>query len=146
MILNGTLYQGHNCGAGEIGRIGYRDGRLTDYCSGKFFLREYQMSGTELFQRARAGEAPPAKAFERFGWHLGKGLAMLVHVVDPQIIVLGGGIAGAFELFEAPMSASLAESVYQRSYARLKVAVSSLRESAVLGAASLCWPRQVADS
>jgi glucokinase len=143
LILGSRLYSGQNCGAGELGRIVYRNSRVTDYCSGKFFVREYGETGHELLVRARADNTTALEAFDRFGWHLGKGLSMLVHLVDPQIIVLGGGVARAIDFFRQPMLRSLEESVYRRSFSRLRVAVSDLRDSAVMGAAALCCPSPV---
>jgi glucokinase len=138
LILGGRLYSGQNGGAGELGRIVYRDSRVTDYCSGKFFVREYGKTGAELLVRARAGDAAALEAFERFGWHLGKGLSMLVHMVDPQLIVLGGGVAHANDFFRQSMLRSLEEAVYRRSFSRLRIMTSELGDSAVLGAAALC--------
>jgi glucokinase len=141
LVLDARLHAGHNCGAGEFGRMLYRDRRLTDYCSGKFFLREYAIPGTLLHTRAGQGDRSALKAFERFGWHLGKGLSLLVHAVDPEIIVLGGGIARAGGYFRESMMASLEESIYERSFSRLRVVFSQLQDdSAVLGAAALAWP------
>lgn len=47
IVVNGRLYSGANCGAGEIGSLPYRDKTLEDYCSGQFFQREYGMGGGE---------------------------------------------------------------------------------------------------
>jgi glucokinase len=138
LILDGRLYGGQNCGAGELGRMVYRDGRVTDYCSGKFFVREYGETGHDLLARAQAGDGAARDAFDRFGEHLGKGLSMLVHLLDPQCIVLGGGVAGAIEFFQAAMLRSLEDVVYRRSFSRLRITVSDLTDSAVLGAAALC--------
>ena len=138
LILGGKLYAGHNCGAGEFGRMVYRDRRLTDYCSGKFFPREYGATGEELLQRAASGDITALAAFERFGHHFGKALSLIVHAIDRQIIILGGGVARAYDFFQASMLRSLEESIYERSFSRLQVRVSNLAESAVLGAAALC--------
>ena len=37
IIIDGELYEGRNCGAGEFGMIRYRDHYLEYYCSGQFF-------------------------------------------------------------------------------------------------------------
>ena len=68
VIIEGRLYSGANCGAGEIGMMAHKGLTLEDYCSGQFFSREGTcVAGDESSTgRARAGEARvSSEAFDR---------------------------------------------------------------------------------
>jgi glucokinase len=49
----------------------------------------------DLLLRARAGEAPAAEAVADMGCYLGSGIASLVNIFEPELVVLGGGFASA---------------------------------------------------
>jgi glucokinase len=138
IIINGKLYCGHNTGAGEFGRIIFRDGELEDYCSGKYF-RKFGFLGEELFQKAEKNNAIALKMFENFGYNLGKALAIVVHSLDPEIIILGGSVSKAYKFFNKALMKSLKDSVYARTYSRIKIEVSDINTITILGAASLCY-------
>ncbi len=109
IILNGQLFIGHNGAAGELGSISFNpDGHPCN--SGNQGSLEQQLcigaivrrSGKEpalLGQLAKAGD-PEALAFwECYGRDLGIGLTTLIYVLNPEAIVIGGGISGSSEFF-----------------------------------------------
>ncbi|HEY5411542.1 MAG TPA: ROK family protein, partial [Caulobacteraceae bacterium] len=49
---------------------------------------------------ARAGAAPAVEALARYVDRLARGLAVIVDLLDPDVIVLGGGMSNADELYE----------------------------------------------
>lgn len=58
---------------------------------------------------AEAGDATAHAAFERLGSYLGLGLANLISLLDPPMIVVGGGVASAWTLFAPAMFAAIRE-------------------------------------
>jgi len=56
-----------------------------------------------IAERARAGEKAALDVFRRFGGHLGAALRLYASGFDPQCIVIGGGLAPCFPLFEAEL-------------------------------------------
>jgi glucokinase len=139
LIINNELYSGANCVAGEYGRIIFKEKELEDYCSGKFFREKYKTPGEILSQKARKGDKKALKIFHEFGDNLGKALAIIANTVDPECIVLGGSVAKDFKLFEKSMLSSLQKHTYKRSFSRLKVCVSEIKDITILGAAQLCY-------
>jgi glucokinase len=138
VVIDGRLYNGANCGAGELGMIAYRGGLLEDWCAGPFFPREFGVGADELHRRARAGDPEALQAYERYGRELAEGVMIALYAFDPEILVFGGSISSAFDLFETPMRAAFAAFEYPRSIERLVIAASDLDNAAVLGAAALC--------
>ena len=109
IILNGQLFVGHNGAAGELGSISFNpDGHPCN--SGNRGSLEQQLcissivrrSGKDpalLGQLAKAGD-PEALAFwESYGRDLGVGLTTLIYTLNPEAIVIGGGISGSSEFF-----------------------------------------------
>jgi glucokinase len=109
IILNGQLFVGHNGAAGELGSIsfnpdghpcnsGNRGSLEQQLCIGSIVRR----SGKDpdlLGQLAKAGD-PDALAFwECYGRDLGIGLTTLIYMLNPEAIVIGGGISGSSEFF-----------------------------------------------
>ena len=82
LVLDGRLYSGENCGAGEVGMLPYRESIFEHYCSGMFFDREYGIPGSRAFEMARSGEEEGLEMFEAFGMHLGNGSGSERHVVE----------------------------------------------------------------
>jgi len=137
VIIGGLLHSGRNCCAGEIGAMPHKGLTLEDWCAGRFFLREGGVSGGEAHERARSGDAAAIALFERFGRELAEAVMIVCCAYDPEAVILGGSIAAAFDLFEAPMRAGLAAFAYPHVIERLVIEASELADAAVLGAAAL---------
>ena len=61
----------------------------------------------------------------------------IMYAYDPEAIIIGGGIAEAFDLYRDGMFACLGEFPYPESVARLHIAPSHLDNAGLLGAAML---------
>ena len=57
------------------------------------------LTGEEIASRASAGEDAATAALERHASRLARGLAHVVNIVDPEVIVLGGGLSGLAHLY-----------------------------------------------
>jgi glucokinase len=137
VIIDGHLYSGSNCGAGEIGEVPRGEQNIEYYCSGQFFLREAGMSGETVYRRAQEGDRQALELFENFGLELGYAIMTVLYAYDPELIVLGGSISSAFDLFEGGMRERLKEYAYQHALERLVISRSESENVAVLGAAAL---------
>ena len=137
LVLDGRLYSGPNCGAGEVGMLPYRASIFEHYCSGMFFEREYDVSGENAFKGALWGTETALAMYREFGTHLGNALKAVMYAYDPEMIVLGGSISSAYEFFEQTMHEALQDFAYSKSAERLQIVVSELEHVAVLGAAAL---------
>ena len=120
LILDGKLYAGTNDNAGEAGHIrlakngpcGYgKHGSFEGFCSGGGIARlasemaercknvpdymrkvggRYEITTKELAKAAFAGDKFAKRVFAKSGEMLGKGLSILIDILNPEKIVLGG--------------------------------------------------------
>lgn len=58
-------------------------------------LRNIQVSAKDVWDAAKAGDPIAIEVAEDFGWYLGKALAAVASVVNPEIFVIGGGVSKA---------------------------------------------------
>lgn len=58
-------------------------------------LREGEVSAKTVFDAVKAGDALAIQVAERFGKYLGRTIAIFAVVVDPEVVVIGGGVSKA---------------------------------------------------
>ena len=137
IIINGQLYNGVNTGAGEIGSLPYKDADYEFYCSSRFFSHLHGDTGANFGKRAQAGDAEAIAVWNEFGQNVGELIKAVLFTYAPEAIIIGGGIASAFRLFEAPMRASLESFPYPANVAATRIMPSTLPNAAILGAGAL---------
>lgn len=109
MLLRGELFTGHNGAAAEPGLIGVQPdgpacnsgnrGSLEQFASITGLRRLCDRDPRELSAEADGGDPEALGVWSRYGQHLGCGIASLVYVFTPQLVLLGGGLAGAARHF-----------------------------------------------
>lgn len=139
VIIHNKLYAGYNCGAGEIGLLPYKDNVLEYYCSGSFFKNLYGLDGVDVFEAALSGDARALELYSELGVHVGQGIKAVMYTYDPELIVLGGSVSQAFDLFRETMWREIRTLAYVKSVERIRVEVSELANSGILGAAALYY-------
>ena len=137
IILRGKLYSGKTCGAGEFGMIDYLDHYIEYYASGQFFKNVYDVDGEVIFEKAKLGDATALKMYEELGGHLGNAIKTILYALEVDKIILGGSVRHALPFFEKCMWERLKTFAYKRTVDNLKIDVSELENSGILGAAAL---------
>jgi glucokinase len=146
IVIDDQLYNGRNCGAGELGLLAYLDRNIEYYASGNFFEAVYQLPAIEAHRRALAGDATAIALWQEFGAHIGHAIKTVVLTYDPEAIVIGGSLSKAFRFFEEAMYTSLENFCYPESIRRLEIYQSRNENIALLGAAALISRHQPAPS
>ena len=146
IIINGKIYNGQNCGAGEFGTIPYRDQTFEYYCSGQFFQNVYQRDGGEVYEKAIQGDSVAISLFREMGNHLGQAIKTILYALDPELIILGGSVSKAYPLYKESVWKSIEEIAFRTIPERLQIRVSENPDLPVLGAAALCLNAEFKDS
>ena len=152
VMLGGQLFTGHNGAAAEPGLITlFPDG--PDCNSGnRGSLEQFasitglkRLSGSEPSSLAMAASDGDAKAlahWERYGQLLGTGISSLVYAFTPQLVLVGGGLAGASEHFLPAVRREVSTRVQAVSREGLQIKPCALGNGAGrLGAARLAIQR-----
>lgn len=142
VIIDGKLYAGIHCGAGEIGSIPYLAHTIEHYCSGEFFIEEHGVSGHETHDKALNGDFMALQLFNQFGYNLGDAIKTVLFAYDPEVIFLGGSVARSFPFFKDAMWKNINTFLYEHAVSQLKIETVDDSELAVLGAAALCYDAQ----
>lgn len=135
ILIGGQLVRGANGMAGEFGHHQVVPGGLScecglsgcweQYASGNALERVARVAlgshldGPEVAAAALAGDSVAQEAFVAVGTWLGVGLANFVSVLDPSVVIIGGGVSQVGDLILEPARAALARSVYASSYRTL---------------------------
>ncbi|AUH44406.1 ROK family protein [Streptomyces sp. CMB-StM0423] len=104
VLLNGRLRAGHHGAAGEIGVL-----RGSGWHTAPGRLLAHGDSAEALFEAVRAGDDRAERTLAGFTGDLAQGVAAMVLTVDPELVVVGGGLSRAGELLLAPLRSRLAE-------------------------------------
>ncbi len=165
IILDGKLWRGVDGAAAEIGHMGVDPfggvacgcgsrGCLEVYASATAIVRMTReasprypdstlrscehLSAENIYGAGVAGDELALEVFRRMGVYLGIGLANLINIINPEMIVIGGGVANGWDLFEKYMQQQVAERAFPLLAARVKIVRAECGDDAgLLGAAKL---------
>ncbi len=100
-----------------------------------------KLSPRTIFECCEQGDKMAIEVFRRTGEILGLGLANYASIIDPEAIILTGGISHAGKWLLDPLSESFENHVFGNMKGKIKILVSKLndRERDVLGASALAW-------
>lgn len=89
--------------------VGRRVNRVIELAGGD----PESVRGEMVMQAAREGDADAMKVIDRFGRWVALGLVNLTNALDPQLFVLGGGLAAGADLYLDPIKRWFEELIYQ---------------------------------
>jgi len=169
LLLNGHLHRGANSLAGELGHTLVvpdgpactcgRNGCLEAVASGPAIAREakaaldrgeasvlqsiprHQLTAKHVAENAHS-DPLSARIMARAGEYLGVAIAAAVNLVNPDIVVIGGGVSQAGETLLQPLRDSVARGAVPESVRDLRIVAGALGpQGALLGAAALALRR-----
>lgn len=161
-FLDGKLYPGAHQGAGELGHCVVVPGGRPCGCGGRGCLESYAAgpglsknylelggealtggqppSAKEIADRARGGEEAALETFRLEGRYLGQVVAVAVNLLNPDKVVLGGGISLAFDLFGPTLLQVVEERIYRKANPALAIQPTALGYNGGLyGAAAVAF-------
>jgi len=143
-VYQDEIFNGATGTALEFALTPYRDGVFEDYISGRGVARIYKgvtgqaIQPVEVTTLAKNGNEAALETWRIFGQHLAQAMIILVMVLDPDIIVIGGSVAQGWDYFYNALETDLRKGIHAGPAGHLKIARSQLGElAAIIGAASL---------
>lgn len=103
-------------------------------------LETSRITAHEVASAARQHDRLAKDVFSRAGAFLGYGIANIVSLFDPQIVIVGGGMAGVADLYLESLRRAMFERAQPLAARKVKVVVSRLGDRAnLLGCAHMAW-------
>jgi fructokinase len=159
LVVDGRVVLGANAIAGEWGHNpmppssgGFvdplthcycgRQGCIETYLSGPAFERDYGkgVAAARIAERARSGEPDARLALERYADRMARALGTVINILDPDVIVLGGGLSNIEMLYDL-VPERWAPYIFSDRVATRLVQAKHGDSSGVRGAAWL-WPNE----
>jgi predicted NBD/HSP70 family sugar kinase len=168
MIVNGTLFSGHNGFAGEFSHIpiftnnkmcscgksgcletetslsivvekaieGLKNGKLS--ILKKLSLSAIEESSRIIMDAATAGDKFAVELLSEAAYNIGRGVAILIHIMNPELIVLSGRGSVAGKIWKTPIQQAINEHCIPKISENTRIEISSLGyEAELVGAAAL---------
>ncbi len=168
MIIDGQMFRGHNGFAGEFSHIplftndklcscgkkgcletetslmvvtekakkGLEEGRVS--MLQKLPMDDLEQASDAILSAASAGDQFAVELLSDAAYKLGKGIAILIHIFNPETIILSGRGAAAGKIWQAPIQQSINEHCIPRIAANTTIELSTLGYQAeLIGAAAL---------
>lgn len=140
VMLGGRLHRGATAQAGEVWHIRLRGQSVEHFVAGAGIVRGYVAAGgrpgpgldaAQVAEKARANDAPAVLAWRSFGDDLAFLCEAVIGLLDPEVIVIGGSLARASDLFKPALLARIEKHSTRIAEAELGPA------AGVIGAAAL---------
>ena len=163
VIINGSLHRGEHAWAGEVGHMILKpdgpacacggNGCLESLSSGLSIARDARaqvpaslrdrdpatITARDVVTAAQSGDADARRIWEHaVGW-LGIGISSACNLINPGIVVLGGGLTGAGEFLFAPLRDIMAYRVLGKAVQLKSAALGDV--VGIIGGAALCIDR-----
>ncbi|WP_418790971.1 ROK family protein [Phosphitispora sp. TUW77] len=164
IILNGQLYTGASGAAGELGHVVIesdgpqcscgRRGCLETLTSATAMVRmareamdsgiktvlskEENLEAKDIIMAARDGDRLALEIAEKSAYYLGIGLGNIINILNPDTIVIGGGVSGAGHLFLDPLCRAARDNCLETAGSIVRIAAAQLgNDAGFVGAAKL---------
>ncbi|KRN87194.1 ROK family protein [Carnobacterium maltaromaticum] len=144
MLTKTDVFHGYNNSACEIGYLKMGDSTFQDLASTTALVRavseahgDYHSdwNGHRIFKEAKEGNEKCITAIDRMVDYLGQGIATICYVINPETVVLGGGIMGQKAYLKDKIEAKVADYLLASLVANTKIVFAHHEnEAGMLGA------------
>jgi glucokinase len=167
IILDGRIWHGADGMAGEVGHMTIiPDGRpcgcgnrgcLEMYASSRGIVKTFkamfagkhldvenlkEITSAQIYQAARNGDTMAHLAMKDMGRYLGIGIANLINIFNPEMVVIGGGVMDAWDLFIDATREEVRKRAFAYTAERTKIVPSMLGDEAgMVGAAAVAFQK-----
>ena len=137
IIFNGQIVNGFNYTAGEVGYIPVGNSDWQSKASTTALIHLYQkkslktnQTGRTFFTDLSSGDKVAKETFEIFVENLTKGLLTISYLLNPEILILGGGIMDSKDILLPEIQSSLAKNAMDNRFLPKNVVAATLGNEA----------------
>jgi glucokinase len=144
LVIGGELFNGPHGASTEIWCSPYEGDQVEEKVSGRAVARNYKKltdrvaTAREIAALAASGDAQAREAWREYGRDLAVPVAWMCNVADPDVLVLGGSMSKAWDLFQETMFGEAMKYINAVTRRTVRLVPPSLGDAAgMLGAAAL---------
>ncbi|WP_164667740.1 ROK family protein [Virgibacillus doumboii] len=143
-IIDNKLHTGHSFSGGEIGYIPIEGSKMEELASTRILIRnvanekdisEDELSGKKIFDLAHKGDDICIQEINRLVYYLSKGIATIAYMMNPEMIVIGGGITNQkdylYQLIMEQLKRDMIPSILEKT--KIEIA-GNLNDAGMIGA------------
>lgn len=145
-MIDHAIYHGSSGSAGEIGYMWVKGHHFQDIASTTALVQRVQLQTSEanlngrmICARAKQGDAVCMQAVEELCSNIAIGISSCLCMINPQIVILGGGIMTQRELFAPLIDKYLKMYANEEIYRHTKLAFAQLGNHAGMAGAFAYW-------
>lgn len=144
IIINNEVYHGAFGSGGEVGYMNMMGSTFQELGASSILVKkvaimknisEKDINGKYIFDKAKEGDKDCIKAIDELIEVLGQGIANICYIINPEVVVLGGGIMAQKEYLYDKIRASIDKNLipFIRNKTRLEFAINQ-NNAGMLGA------------
>lgn len=148
VVLNGEVWHGASGSAGEIGYMPMDGRTLEELASTTAMVKDVQnrtgeiLNGRQIFDLAKKGNKDCIAAIETLCENLGKGIAAGICLLNPEAVVLGGGVMAQKEYLQPLIQKTLQKYVKAVALEKCRIVFAKLENDAGMAGAFAVFNRQ----
>lgn len=143
-IIDNKLQTGHSFSAGEIGYIPIEGEQFQELASTRILVKnvanrqgvpESEIDGKKIFELALSGDEICIEEINRLVYFLSKGIATIAYMMNPEMIIIGGGITAQKEYLYPIIMKQLEKDVIPAVLSATKIKIAqNLNDAGMIGA------------
>lgn len=143
-ILENKLHTGHSFSGGEIGYIPIEGDQFQELASTRTLVRnvasakgisESELNGKAIFEQAQVGDEICIQEINRIVYYLSKGIATIAYMMNPEMIIIGGGITAQKDYLYPLIRKQLEQDVIPAILEKTKIEIArNLNDAGMIGA------------
>ncbi|WP_081755830.1 ROK family protein [Paucisalibacillus sp. EB02] len=143
-VIDNKLHTGHSFSGGEIGYIPMEGIQFQDLASTRNLIKnvakrkgisEEEINGKKIFELAITGDEICIEEINRLVYYLSKGIAIIAYMMNPEMIVIGGGITYQKEYLYPIILEQLKKDLLPTILEKTKIEIASnLNNAGMIGA------------
>ncbi len=141
IIIDGNIYHGAHGAAGEVGHMRFENGKeFEELASGPAVHQLFGIHPQELATAVSQGNPKAQAALDHLVRITGTGLGNVVTLLNPGVIIIGGGLSNLGSLYLKPLEKKIRQEAFSIGGSEVQVKKAGLgNESGVIGAIETCF-------
>lgn len=151
IIINNNIFRGFNSSACEVGYMHLDGGEFQDLASTTALIENVEkrkgfkrggFDGKKIFQLAKNGDIICIEEIDKMIKYLSEGIANICYIINPQVVVLGGGIMAQKHYLENKIKLSVSKMLTPKTFENTEIKMAENGNDAGMLGAYYCFKQK----